>query len=330
MKILWGFSYVVIYTIANVATNFFLKLVFNGDSEKGKDSYDKPIFISYVSGSSFVLFLIKFWIESKLDWNSMPNKNLRAIELRAALIATPFYYLGNLWFYYALMLTSMSALLVLNNTCIIFVFLLSIFILKDKFSYAKLAATVIWLSGILCITYDDNKTSINDNSKVIGDLISVTAAICFACYLITLSKHIPIELEAKVSFINVLGFIGLFILISFWPVLVVLHFTGLETFQFPPTKPLICIIVNIIFGVYMFDYFWGKASLLLSPIQVNSWDMLVIPISIMVDQFLLDTEFTLFFYIGTVLVVIGFMVMTYSNYDRLLKDDEELAQLKFR
>jgi hypothetical protein len=50
-------------------------------------------------------------------------------------------------------------------------------------------------------------------------------------YSILIFRWVPAE--SDVSFFDVLGFMGLLIMITFWPLIILFNYTGVEVFEFP-------------------------------------------------------------------------------------------------
>jgi solute carrier family 35 protein F5 len=67
------------------------------------------------------------------------------------------------------------------------------------------------------------------------------SAILYGFYAVLMKKRIGDE--SKVSMPLFFGLVGLFNVILLWPGLVILHLTGVETFQLPPTKRILTIVL---------------------------------------------------------------------------------------
>ena len=89
-----------------------------------------------------------------------------------------------------------------------FVFVFSLIILRERFSIIKMIAMMICVGGVIMIAYMDEKNS-EGNEKVLGDILGVSSAMLQALYCVILSKMVPVHLENEVSFINILGYIGI-------------------------------------------------------------------------------------------------------------------------
>ena len=114
-------------------------------------------------------------------------------------------------------------------------------------------AMIICVGGVVLIAYMDEKNS-EGNEKVLGDIIGVSSAILQALYCVLLSKMIPVHAENEVSFINILGYIGILCLVTFWPLLLIFHWTDIEKFELPTGLVWLYLSINIVFGTLLYDY----------------------------------------------------------------------------
>jgi len=140
-------------------------------------------------------------------------------------------YLSALVYYYALSLTSLASTIVLNNTSMMFVFLLSLFILKQKFDISKMMGVVVASLGVFIIVLSDKEPE--EKNSMLGNIVGVIDAIIYAVYYIYLEKILKTSLGNKVLYFGLFGFIGLITLSLSWLILLVSHYTGAEIFEIP-------------------------------------------------------------------------------------------------
>ena len=125
---------------------------------------------------------------------------------------------------------------------------------------------------------------------------------------------IPTRLEPNVSVFNILGFIGLLSMVTFWPLLLIFHSTGIEKFEIPNATIVPRLVANIVIGTLMFDYCWAKTNILLGPLLSNVLSIISVPLGIIIDSLWKDVKFNLMYYLGTGLVFLGFVLIAYRNY----------------
>lgn len=66
------------------------------------------------------------------------------------------------------------------------------------------------------------------------------------------------------------GFVGAFNILLLWPLMPILHYLGLETFELPMNSTLWTVIfLNAFIGTFLSDYLWLLAMLMTSPLVVT-------------------------------------------------------------
>lgn len=114
----------------------------------------------------------------------------------------------------------------------------------EQFSFKKLIGVLASLAGIVLISSVDLSGKDNDKNRgnfphksqgqiAIGDAMAFGSAVMYGIYVVVMKKRIGNE--DRVSMPLFFGLVGLFNVILLWPGFFVLHFTGVEKFEFPPT-----------------------------------------------------------------------------------------------
>lgn len=75
--------------------------------------------------------------------------------------------------------------------------------------------------------------------------------------------------ETRVNMPTFFGLVGLINVLFLWPGFFILHFTGVERFELPPTTQVTTIIMCNSIGSLVSDLAWAYAVLLTSPIVVT-------------------------------------------------------------
>ena len=79
---------------------------------------------------------------------------------------------------------------------------------------------------------------------MLGDTLALLSALFYALY-VTLLK-VRIGAESRIDMQLFFGFVGLFNIVTLWPVAVILHFTGAEPFELPHTGSAVgAILANV-------------------------------------------------------------------------------------
>ena len=121
----------------------------------------------------------------------------------------------------------------------------------EKFTIKKLIGVLASLAGIVLISsiditgnQDKNRGSFPHKSHreiAIGDILALTSAVMYGIYTTLMKKKIGDE--SRVDMPLFFGFVGLFNIITLLPGFFVLHFSGVERFELPPSKRILAIVL---------------------------------------------------------------------------------------
>lgn len=121
----------------------------------------------------------------------------------------------------------------------------------EGFTLKKLIAVFATLAGVILtssvdLSWDNEKNRgyfphKSRKELAIGDMLALASAVMYGVYTTVLKKKVGNE--ARVNMTLFFGFVGLFNLFLLFPGLVIFHFSGLENFQFPPTKRIWAIVM---------------------------------------------------------------------------------------
>ena len=121
----------------------------------------------------------------------------------------------------------------------------------EKFSIRKLIGVLASLAGIILISsidvsadQDKNRGSFPHKSHkqiAIGDILAFASAVMYGIYTTVMKKKIGDE--SRADMLMFFGFVGLFNIITLLPGFFVLHFTGIETVELPPTRRILVIVM---------------------------------------------------------------------------------------
>ena len=152
--------------------------------------------------------------------------------------------------------TSVASSTILTSTSSIWTLIFGALVRVEHFSYKKLIGVLASLAGIILISTVDLSRKDNDQNRgkfphksqgeiAVGDAMAFGSAIMYGLYTVVMKKRIGNE--DRVNMPLFFGLVGLFNVIFLWPGFLILHFTGVERFAFPPTGK----IWTIVLVVYM-------------------------------------------------------------------------------
>ena len=190
---------------------------------------------------------------------------------------------------------------------------LSVVWLKHRFVMAEALGIVMSMIGVAIIVVppllssDDNDESDNNRDGVIGECATLLSAILWGFYQVTwqvIGKREASGLEGLMNTLATLGVMGAVNLMIGCPLLFLLHWTGLELFEFPHRSLFSSLVVNGLVE-YAFDASCALSIYLTSPVVTAITAPLTIPLSMIWD----GAVGNLNDWAGSVLVVMGVLWM---------------------
>ena len=169
-----------------------------------------------------------------------------------ALLTVALTIAGGSW-YVAVNMTSPSDLTAIYNCSAFFAYAFSVPLLKEKLRVDKSLSVVVAVAGVFVVAYGDSVSSKPSSGsggntvesadkdiahRAAGNIIIGIGSVLYGLYEV-LYKRLACPPEGTsagrgVIFANTVGsLIGLFTLVVLWIPLLILHVTGLETFEFP-------------------------------------------------------------------------------------------------
>ena len=130
-------------------------------------------------------------------------------------------------------------------------------------------------------------------------------------YILLLKK--AVGSESNIDFPLFLGYIGVINTVCFWPILVLLHYTGVETFQVPDNSTVLIILGLNMLITFSSDYLYLQAMLKTTPLVATIGISLCLPFSIFSDWWMGQLNLTAYGLLGSVFVLGSFIVLGYEE-----------------
>ncbi|GBB87378.1 hypothetical protein RclHR1_13830005 [Rhizophagus clarus] len=209
--------------------------------------------------------------------------------------------------------TSVASSTILSSTSGLFTLIIGSLVRIEKFTLFKLAAVLVSIFGVFLISNGDKSNITFDNpddnlptNPLFGNFLALMGAFLYGCYAVLLKLRI--QNESRINMPLFFGFVGIINVISLWPIFLVLHFTGLEQLQLPPSTAIWTMIaINALIGTFLSDYLWLLAVLLTSPLTVTLGLSLTIPLALVGDIFFKGLSMSKEYLLGVIMVVGGFL-----------------------
>lgn len=234
------------------------------------------------------------------------------------------WFLANYFIAACLEYTTVASSTIISSTSSIWTLMIGAFLKVELFTVKKLIGTLASLAGIVLISSVD-LTGNNDKDRgdfphkshrelAIGDILALISAVVYGLYTTMMKKRIGDE--SRVDMLLFFGFVGLFNLVTLLPGFFILHFTGIESFGFPPTKKItIIVLVNSVTSLIS-DLSWAYAMLLTSPLVVTVGLSLTIPLSLFGQMVINSQTSSAMYWIGAIIVLLSFVFINYESKEK--------------
>ena len=148
--------------------------------------------------------------------------------------------------------TSVASSTILTSMSSIWTLIFGALMRVEKFSTRKLLGVLASFAGIILISTVDLSGKDNDKHRgdfphksqsqiAIGDAMAFGSAVMYGLYTIVMKKRIGNE--DRVNMPLFFGLVGLFNVVFLWPGFFVLHFTGVEKFELPPSNKVWTVVL---------------------------------------------------------------------------------------
>ncbi|GAA5809764.1 hypothetical protein MFLAVUS_003177 [Mucor flavus] len=328
----------------------------------GEMNYNKPFLVTYLNTATFSFYLIPLLFKRTKkstkqqlpsEYNKLLNDDLEPVNYSAILQSTnsnttmsPHHKLSTydtiklslafciLWFLAnyttnaSLAYTTVGSSTILASMSGLFTLGIGALFKVEKLNLLKIFAVFISLIGVSLVSYSDHLSGDEEEpfntvpAPLIGDLLALLGAVFYGCYT-TLLKF-KIGSEDRIDLPLFFGFVGAFNVLLLWPILPLLNYIGLETFEIPSSPILwIVILLNAFIGTFLSDYLWLLSMLMTSPLVVTLGISLTIPLALIGDICFKGFMPSLQYSIGACLVVLGFLAV---NTDAMNEAKEKIQE----
>jgi len=115
------------------------------------------------------------------------------------------------------------------------------------------------------------------------------------------------------TYVVVEGFLGLINFLLLWPLFFVFDKLQVETFEIPGKEVLLFLTVNGLIGTVLSDILEAWSVILTTPLVNTLGLSLTIPLAMVSDKVRLDESFSFVYVIGSLLVIVGFLLANLSS-----------------
>jgi len=234
-----------------------------------------------------------------------------------------------LWFsanYFAsacLEYTSVGSVTIFTSLSSMFTLTFCALMKVEAFSLRKLIGVVASLAGVALISSvdlsgqsDENRGNFPHKSQaemLLGDAMALFSAVVYGVYVTVMKSRVGNE--DRVNMPLFFGLVGLFNILLLWPGFIILHVTGIETFEWPPTGTVWAIIAINSVSSFLSDMSWAYAMLLTTPLVVTVGLSLTIPLSLIGEMMQYAQYSSWVYWVGAIAVVLSFLFINHESRD---------------
>ncbi|KAG0667207.1 hypothetical protein C6P46_002619 [Rhodotorula mucilaginosa] len=215
-----------------------------------------------------------------------------------AFMFCPLWFCANWAMNAALGYTSVSSTTILSSMSGFFTLAAGACVGVEIFTVGKLLSVILSVTGVVIVSLSDSTlptppageprgqpaieiASPTPSHPLLGDGLALLSALAYAAYVLLLK--VRIRNEARISMTLFFGFVGMFNIVMFWPVGILLHALGVETFEWPHGRDLVAGLFFNAAITFVSDALYLRAMLLTSPLTVTLGLSLSIPLALIGD-----------------------------------------------
>ncbi|KAG8734515.1 hypothetical protein FRC11_000003 [Ceratobasidium sp. 423] len=179
----------------------------------------------------------------------------------------------------------------------------------EVLNLSKLGAVTVSFAGSMLVSLADSSGTSGEPAifgEFVRDFLALGSALFYAIYVVLLKVRIGDE--SRINMQLFFGFVGVFNILGFWPIGVLLHYTGIEVFEPPSSKKALYAVLLNMFITLSSDFIYVLAMLKTTPLVVTIGLSLTIPLAVGGDLFL-GTSTSAQALIGAALVLAAFIVI---------------------
>lgn len=280
------------------------------------DNFYCPFFMIWFSTG----WLIICFFTSLLKFEKL-KQSLAKIELswiRLFFLSIVFYVLwivANYLYIFALQLMNASDVTAIFSSVNAFVFIFSIFVLKEKINLMKSASVFFSIFGIVLIALAN--AEFEGTAK--GIIFTLISAISAALYKVYLKKLLgDPDLIVTNMFLGFLGLVNIFLV---WPVVLILIKTGVENLEYDSIPWPMLVLSALISFIFNLLINFGIAYTY--PLFISIGTIVGIPLNIIIDILINEKSLDWKEILGAGLIILSFAFLILNNYISLRRADKE-------
>jgi solute carrier family 35 protein F5 len=243
---------------------------------------------------------------------SPPGRVPYAAVLRISLLICPIWFGANLSYITSLALTSVTSSTIISTTSSLFTFVLSLCLLSERSSTAKVAGVALCMAGnVLTALADREAGGAHSARAFLGDVVCLLGAVLYGVYTVLIRRLMADE--ARYSLALFFGLLGCANALALGPLVYALHAWGIEPLESLTWELMGMIVVKGLLDNVLSDFLWAKAIVLTSPTAATVGLSLTIPIAMATDALLHGMRPSALGAVAALLVCGGFVLINVAG-----------------
>ena len=244
--------------------------------------------------------------------------------MKVAAVCSLLWFLGNYLGCLALEKTVLTYVEVLTSTTTVFVLFMSAAFpmsSQDKISLTKFLVIIVNMAGVVTLALshdrgDDVTTSETEATSLFGIMFALASALIFAVYVVYFNRMAgsPDGSEDRVDIVLFFGMIGAMSALFLLPLFPILHYSGLETFEWPDVTDWKYLVISALLGTVISDMLYLWSTLLTTSLIATLGSGLTTPVALIVDIMVNRQTFSVQFFVGIVLILVSFVVLNVLSF----------------
>jgi len=174
------------------------------------------------------------------------------------------------------------------------------------------------VAGLVLVTFFGRSAPVGknkENGDFLGYIFVIISTLLYSFYEVLYKKYAvdPKASSSASDAILTLGLMGLCNFLFLWPGVWIVHITGFETFELPPTNVLIKMVISACLDG-TFNILLLLGVMLTSPLLISVGSVLVIPGSILADFIVHHYVLPPLALFGIGLIIIGFVGLNLAEF----------------
>ncbi|CDH11931.1 related to integral membrane protein [Zygosaccharomyces bailii ISA1307] len=224
----------------------------------------------------------------------------------------------------SLMFTSVASQTILSSTSSFFTLFVGALFHVESVNRVKVLGSAVSFLGIMLVTGSDSTQTFRAGASpqgfktLVGNLLALAGALLYGLYSTLLKRKV--KDESRINMTMFLGFVGFFTLVLLWPAMILLHYTGWETFELPTSPRVIIIVLSNCLITFISDYCWASAMLLTSPLTVTVGLSITIPLAMFGDFIFKHKPITFLYFVGAMFILGSFFIINRNSEEEHLEE----------